>query len=72
MNPKISWRSGLALSVLLVFAALTACATRRRRPMGRRPRSRSRVQRERSARHARYARPRYLSARTVASVSSGR
>src|SRR5881396_3293330 len=25
MNPKISWRSGLALSVLLVFAALTAC-----------------------------------------------
>src|SRR5438093_962013 len=25
MNPKISWRSGLALSVLLVFVALTAC-----------------------------------------------
>jgi uncharacterized delta-60 repeat protein len=25
MNPKISWRSGLALSVLLVFATLTAC-----------------------------------------------
>src|SRR5436190_24296715 len=25
MNPKISWRSGLALSVLLVFVALSAC-----------------------------------------------
>src|SRR6266571_4486614 len=25
MNPKISWRSGLALSVLLVSVALTAC-----------------------------------------------